>query len=301
MCMMNHMHDLAMEPGCREKLVEQQGILASSSEFNPLVARSCSGEVEYLFSITKDANCQPHDDVMNGLSGMGLHCLTSHYKQLKKPQCKRAVNGLLRLQSNDLRAVPGMADACNQAIEELCRDVSAGSGMLHACLRKKIGKIKNKLCASMVNRTWSIEKQDATINPRVRAHCKNEMEAFCHGVEHGEQRVLICLKHYENTSGFGEACKEVVNDIGINANFFTTARGKAMEVLKHLTRSSQFWDRWGYVLIGSTAFLVLSSFLGIAVLMCHALRSRPAYSIEVENGETIDQEATKEAPQPQAA
>jgi len=296
MCMMNHMHDAAMEPGCREKLVEKQGMLALSHKFNPFVARSCTGEVERLFKITKDANCQPYDDVMNGLSGRGLHCLTSHHKKLQKPRCKHAVNGLLRLQSNDLRAVPGMAAACEQAIKEFCQDVSAGSGRLHACLRTRIGKIKQPQCARMVNQTWKIEKQDATINPLVRARCKNEMEVYCHDVEHGEQRVLICLKHNENSTGFGEACKEAMNGIGVNPTLFTKARDKAMEVLKYLGRSGQFWDRWGIMLIGATGFLVLSSCLAVVVLLIRALRPRPKYGIEVEQGETIDQEATKEAP-----
>jgi len=301
MCMVNHMHDSAMEPGCREKLVELQGLLATSHTFNPLVAKSCTGEVERLYKITKDANCQPHDDEVNGLSGMGLRCLTSHYRELRKAQCKQAVKGLLKLQSNDIRAAPGMPAACKKAIQDFCHDVPAGTGRVHACLRNSIGKIKQPQCARMVNQTWTIEKEDATINPRVRAQCHNEMEAYCHDVEPGEHRVLVCLNHYEKSRGFGEACKEVVNSIGVNATFLETARESAMEALKYISNSRQFWDRWGIVLIGATSFLVLSSCFAVGVLLFRACRQRPMYGIEVEQGETVDHEATKEPPQPQTA
>jgi len=300
MCMMDHLHHVEMEPGCREKLVEKQGMLASSLQFNPLVAKSCRGEVERLYRQTKDVNCQPHDDVMNGLSGMGLHCLTTHYTQLQQPRCKHAVNGLLRVQSNDFRAIFGMVVACKQAIEQFCHGVSPGSGRLHACLRSSIGKIKQPRCVDMVSQAWSAEKQDVTINPRVQAHCKNEMEAYCKGVEHGQQRVLICLKQHEKSTGFTGACKEAVESVGVKATSMNTPPENAMESLQHLSHSRQFWDRWGFVLIGAAAFLVFVSCLTIVTFLYRACRSGPAYGVEVEHGETIDQGAARETAQPQA-
>merc|ERR1712178_198143 len=120
--------------------------------------------------------------------------------------CQSAVLDQLRLQSNDLRAKPGMWEACQPDVETWCSGISPGLGRVHNCLRVHRLRLASPNCSKMVHEVATAEAEDITISPK-NGRCRQEREAFCLTVEHGEGRGIHCLQQHLKEDSFSKDCK----------------------------------------------------------------------------------------------
>merc|ERR1711879_382072 len=102
-------------------------------------------------------------------------------------------------------------------IAKLCPGIDFGAGRVQECLRKKRKEIENKECKQMVKQVKEAESDDATLNPRIRGRCQNEMRGFCSKVERGQGRTLVCLGLHQKEAGFSEACRAAIENVATNA------------------------------------------------------------------------------------
>uniref|UniRef100_A0A7S4WEG8 Golgi apparatus protein 1 n=1 Tax=Alexandrium monilatum TaxID=311494 RepID=A0A7S4WEG8_9DINO len=305
-CMLRSMHRPGMEPECRAKLVELERLRALDLRFNPLMSKHCQADLLRLQEThATEAVCAPQGEEVVALSGLGIRCLISHRGEVRAPDCQSSISSVLRQHSNDLRAKPGMEKACRGDIEALCPEIEPGSGRLHACLRKNKQSIANKDCLSMVMEALQAEKEDASISPRIRKHCSLQIKLFCGSVEHGEARVLNCLRlHQYQFSSAGDACKRELEALGFNGTTLYNATGlstkgllagagselstrEAQSVLKALLRHPS-WIKWGPAVLGIACVVIVAGVAGIVALAVQLRKGRPDFGIEVEQAEKED-------------
>jgi len=291
MCMLKRTHHPEMEPECRENLVKIEIARAGNIRFNPALAKNCQEDLLALQRKHKGderdhCRMMQYQDV--ALTGLSIDCLTSHRQEVKKVKCKQALQNVMRLQSSDLRAKHGMHDACKEDLKVLCPGVEAGQGRWHQCLRKNITKIRSKECKDKVEAVWRAEKKDAILNPGLRVNCKNEMAAFCPDVQHGEERILVCLYQHDKLSGFRQACKDSLRSV--NPNVTVAASQSAMQAL---LAERTFWDRWSSVMIGGIAVLLSLWILALGFVIKLLRSRRSLYGVQVDQPEAVYEAAQK--------
>jgi len=294
-CMLKNMHHSSMDAGCRQKLVELEELRAKDIRFNPPLAKQCKGDlVNIQMTHPTLPECAPNEDDFFALSGLGIRCLTQHRAEVKGVDCKSALLAVLQQQSNDLRAKPGMVQACRQDIKALCPEVSPGSGRLHQCLRENAKKIGSKACVKMVAEVAEAEKEDALISPRIRKECANEMQVYCSSVEHGDARKFACLRLHSRQPEFSAGCRKELTKLGFNTSAAVAAATiemavpEASAVLQKLLHERNFWDKWGRVVIAGGGALLVAVLMGVVAIVVHLRRGRPDYGIEVEQAEKED-------------
>jgi len=294
MCMLKNIHKSDMEPECKTHLVQLQRSRSQSLRFNPRLAKQCQRELENLQEKHGGiGHCREQEtyDQEVALTASGINCLTSHADEVRTAKCQKALRDILGLQSNDLRAKPGMAKACQQDIRVLCQDTEAGSGRLHDCLRKNFNRIAQSDCKEMVDDVWKAERNDVVLNPKVRNKCQVEMAVFCPNEERGETRVAACLFQHDKLGGFTKGCMDALEDI-VPADAFEHGKSMAAAAsgtaLQDVMMKRNFWDKWGTVLLGGIAFLLA---IWIAAVGCiiKLLRSRRSfYGVQVDTPEDGD-------------
>jgi Golgi apparatus protein 1 len=202
-CLLDNMHGSDMDTRCRKQLVKETTKRAHGIIFNPSLHRACKAEVQRLQLETRCSNTPL------------INCLAQHKEDVVAARCKAEIFKVQKLQSADVRARPLMLKACTNDAAKLCTGVLPGNGKLHACLRKHIKELASKECQEHVLQVKLAESMDAMLNPMIRSSCSNERKVFCNSIEHGDQRLLICLKREQTKDGFGEPCKKALLEVDI--------------------------------------------------------------------------------------
>mmetsp|Transcript_25723 Transcript_25723/g.38556 ORF Transcript_25723/g.38556 Transcript_25723/m.38556 type:complete len:117 (+) Transcript_25723:2-352(+) len=116
------------------------------------------------------------------------------------------------------------------------------------------------------------------------------MRAFCPSVEHGQQRLLVCLYQHWNMTGFGESCRTAVTQLGAKVTLPAIA-----ESLTSLLGRRSFWDKWGTVLLGGIALLLTAWLVCLGFLIRFVRNRRSLYGIHVDQPDADDNAAGERA------
>jgi len=254
-CLIDHMHSVEMDPSCRVHLVEEEMWRSRGLEFNPALKAQCQSDLRTLLTEQKCGN--------PGVQGWKINCLTRHTEELKAPGCLKSVRETMQRQSADVRAKPGMAQACADDSKELCPGIEAGGARLQTCLREKQAKIKNNVCLSMVQEVETVDKGSASLNYNVRKNCYNERQTFCKGIEAGDSRILACLSSHVKDEGFSTGCLQSMNLTSMREALNKHPLQFGMDTLKEYVENHRsFVDKWGVLLLGGTVgFVIIMGFV----------------------------------------
>jgi Golgi apparatus protein 1 len=278
-CLLEHMHDQGMNTECKTVLLDEAKKRAMDYEFNVKLKRACdpvwplmAWREEKFGSLVRQVEVEVNCD--RSRENWQTVCLTNNIPSITGPgaaACKSEVRNVLKLQSSDLRARPGMASNCKEDIERLCSDTEAGAGRWHQCLRKRLDNITNPLCKQQVTKFTSVAGSHATIDYTIRTRCASEMNRFCKDTPAGEMRTMICLKVNANkeTEGFSQGCKNALakvtgQDMIKKMTNFTKRKHNSLDELKDFIFEHQsFSDKWGAgLLVGTICFVAVLSFCG---------------------------------------
>jgi len=250
-CLLDHMHNSEMHSHCRDELVEEQTWRSKNIRFNPILKTSCKSDIMKLLGEQKCGN--------PSVEGWKINCLTKHRSELTAPACKTAVTGILKRQSADYRAVPGMERSCKKDVERLCNTTGLGRGKIHACLREQEQKITDPVCKKMVNRTHEVDKQSATINYNVRKNCYNERQAFCKDAPSGQMVLLGCLAANMNETHFSDACREALAKTNFKKALIKAPTLSVAHLKDVLRENRGLIEKYGPILLGGwVAFVILA-------------------------------------------
>ncbi|CAK0855281.1 unnamed protein product [Prorocentrum cordatum] len=270
-CLLDHMHDNGMDTACRKVLVDESKKRAMDYDFNVKLKRACDPLLAKLAGAKlPDGSALRCDQSRENWQTI---CLTEHVYSIKgqgSAACQAEVRKVLKLQSADLRARPGMEGACSQDINRLCEGVEAGAARWHECLREKLDDISNAECKKEVTVFAKVAGTHATIDFTIRTKCANEMKSFCKDTPAGDSRMMVCLKVNvkEEADGFSMACKTAlarsagVEDIATKMFNFSQRKENALEqVQEFIYEHESFTDKWSVMmLVGTVGFIAVLSF-----------------------------------------
>merc|ERR1719215_1648038 len=114
-----------------------------------------------------------------------MNCITDHVENIGNPLCLASARDLLKRESADIRAKPGMWQVCGNDIDALCGDVVPGAGRMYECLEKHDSLIKNALCKTMVRAQAAINNGNASLSFKATRGCEKEHKMFCANVKPG--------------------------------------------------------------------------------------------------------------------
>jgi len=273
-CLLDHMHHPDMEATCREHLTEEMEKRTKSLSFNPALKKNCEKDIQAL----KSKNKCP---ILHSPGG-GINCLTTNLDIVTEPECKKSITDLLRLQSADVRAKPGMQQACATDIAALCKGVAPGGAKLHKCLRNHQKEIKDSKCKAMVQEVEDNDKRSFKINFNVRTHCKNERETFCKDAVVGRAQVMTCLALHRNETGFGQECAHALSDSQIKTPLMKQQIAAQLENLQGWLLSHRgIIEEWGGVMLGCVVALVAAAAFGISYWILQQRFKKVGYSVTV--------------------
>jgi len=268
-CLLNHVHDEGMDTPCRDALIAESKKRAMDYDFNINLKKACDAVLQKLDHAGMCDNSKENWQTI---------CLTNNLPNIngsmpEQVACKRQVRIVLRQQSADLRARPGMEMACKADLERLCDGVEAGASRWHQCLRNQAKQISNPLCKAMVAQFDKVAGTRASIDFSVRTKCANEMKTFCKDVPPGDSRMMVCLNVNVDLpgkrEGFTQACKSALagkanhRDIANKILNFTKHKDGGLDAVKDLFKkhASFTTDKVG-------ALLFLGTVCFVAVLSC---------------------------------
>eukprot|EP00971_Amphidinium_carterae_P250590 4974603-Amphidinium_carterae.1 len=216
-CLVLHKDEHDMPTKCASRLGEEVQKRSQSIEFNPLLFEVCA---QVLEAFQKKGQCKDFRgnafvDIADDTQGAGILCLVRNRADISSPACESQLHELIEMQVMDIRAMPGMYDACHLTIKEFCAAVRYGNGHIQSCLERVQAKLQGG-CRAYVEVFKALKTEDALYNPAVRRYCRNEMQSFCKDVEHGD--VLRCLAIHQDKPGFTSLCKKSLVKIHLNTS-----------------------------------------------------------------------------------
>eukprot|EP00927_Polykrikos_kofoidii_P066850 TRINITY_DN6240_c1_g1_i1.p1 TRINITY_DN6240_c1_g1~~TRINITY_DN6240_c1_g1_i1.p1 ORF type:complete len:1138 (+),score=155.05 TRINITY_DN6240_c1_g1_i1:286-3414(+) len=209
-CLLENLHANDMAQGCAKHLEREVKKRGEAMRFNLPLIDACKADMSRMHAMSVCANVT---------LDARLLCLTARETDVVDEACIEEINAFHRLQSNDARARPHMMKDCEADIKAFCAGVKPGRGGLHLCLRRNIGNLTSQECKEHVRNVQKVELGHANINPEVRRQCSNERKLFCHGIESGRQRVLICLHRNKDSEGFSVECKMALKQVPVSKAF----------------------------------------------------------------------------------
>jgi len=277
-CLLDHMHHPEMEASCREKLLAETEKRAKSISFNPGVMKNCKKDLEAFKS---QGLCTTHFP-FTGDDGKELDCLTTNIDKVTEPMCNKSLTDVLRLQSADIRAKPGMQAACKQDIDTLCPGVSPGGARLQSCLRNHLKEIKDPECKVMVNEVIRHDKSSFKVNFMVRTHCKKERQTFCREATPAQSQVMECLALHVNETGFGVDCQKALDGSHVKSTLLKDKVAVQLENLqRYIMKNRGVIEKWGGVLLGCVVAVVALLAFGISYWVLQQRFKKVGYTVEV--------------------
>jgi len=232
-------NDERMEVSCRQALVPEMTKRATSLRFNPHLRKTCAAELRRL---GQEGKCQLPSGNGRRKPGAMVDCLTDHVDDIQDPACKDATLQVMQTHSADLRAKPGMHDACQQDLQALCPDVALGAGRGHDCLRAKLDQIRSDECKKKVMAVLELDNMFATLNFGVRTHCANEIGMFCPEIHANLQ--MACLQTHANETGFSRDCATALSTVPVNSTAVKRMRGSLSGLAQPLDKSIEELKNW---------------------------------------------------------
>jgi len=274
LCLLDNMHHKEIEPSCRKALVAEQQKRRQGIEFNPALMNNCQKDIDAL---EKNGTCkQAHG------GGTRIECLTRNADKIKDPSCHASVERVMRFQSADLRAKPGMETACKQDIERLCKGIDAGAGRWHSCLRNNISAVQSPECKAMVE---EVKKQDQTsfyVNYDVHTHCASERTAFCKDATVGRARVLDCLYFHKSEEGFSNGCYFAVMSSALTSKLAKSTLGEKLKGMRGwLDGHRGTVEKWGGIIIAVAVCTSAISAFGFSYWLLKKKFKKLGYSVTV--------------------
>lgn len=256
-CLISHMREPEMDSACKKELIKELHLRSKSLNVNPSLRMACAKDLD-AFTAADKCDLQA--------KSWRINCLTDHVSELKSGACRQEVENLIANQRFDLRAKPGMMQACALDCSHLCPGIVDGEGRLENCLSQRLNEIKDETCKKMVVTLEKADGQNASLIINVRQACEHEQETFCKGVGSDGGKLMTCLAYHMNDVGFSKTCHEKV-DVDVATAFKKHTGHEIMqELTEFLQMKKAFCDKWGYVFMTGTAgFFVM---LGFALSYC---------------------------------
>merc|ERR1719331_217275 len=193
---------------CRSALEEQQIKESKNLKFKPGTALICAPDLTRL----KTAGKCPKATIAPGtsLGGENLQCLVDNEGDVKSAACKSKIREQNKATSEDIRARPGGAGACQGDIEILCSDITPGGGRRNRCLQDNMNNLTPE-CRRIQENIMEREAKDVTLSPMLQNKCFNEQKAFCaEEKDQARDQIMTCLKANQEKEGFSTTCKAEV-------------------------------------------------------------------------------------------
>ncbi|KAL0029670.1 hypothetical protein WJX79_001318 [Trebouxia sp. C0005] len=179
-CLQDARSSLSKE--CQASLFDQEVKMAEDIDFKFPLKRACTFEIQTYCA-----------DVEHGHANV-IRCLQNNTEALDmSTECKEAIQG----------------DQARDDVDELCSKVKPGAVL--QCLRSHRTSLSSE-CRKEELKLGIIQSQDIRLQPTLHKQCSEEIAVFCPNVEPGQARVFGCLQENIAKSGFGDQCKQQVQD-----------------------------------------------------------------------------------------
>ena len=179
---------------------EQEPILRSKSLLlNPDLNEACRDDFASLLSKRAchlGAMPLTAAGVGRELGGRDISCLLQNEDSVDAA-CARALLGVKRARSKDLRANPGGLGPCKADVDRFCADLPFGAGEVNRCLQDhlRVAPPMNlePACEALQLDIRLDEARDFLANPLMETRCANERARYCPEVVDGASRLQTCL------------------------------------------------------------------------------------------------------------
>lgn len=131
-------------------------------------------------------------DVQPG-DGRIMQCLSDNKAQLA-PDCAKKVENFAN----------GFQAACGADVQKLCANVEKGKGRRIKCLNDNAAQL-SPACKTKLDEFKAQHQGKAEERKQFREACKNDVKTHCKGVQHGQGRVVACLR--EKQSSLSSGCQ----------------------------------------------------------------------------------------------
>lgn len=108
-------------------------------------------------------------------------------------------------------AVETFAEGCEKELATFCKDVTPGEGRILACLYAFGDKVSPRCEYALYDSVSQLNRTLATIT-YVAGECRDDLAAFCTGVQPGEGRLFDCLN--KNEAKVSNRCNTALHDAG---------------------------------------------------------------------------------------
>ncbi|DBA68142.1 TPA: hypothetical protein ACH3X2_013949 [Trebouxia sp. C0005] len=200
-CLQNNTEALDMSTECKEAIQGDQARSSQDYRLNFKLAEACKRDTDSLCPNM----CQAHQ----ACGGQVLRCLTEKNDQIEAKKRRDEVFYFKKMEVTDFRNDVLLAEACRDDVDELCSKVKPGAVL--QCLRSHRTSLSSE-CRKEELKLGIIQSQDIRLQPTLHKQCSEEIAVFCPNVEPGQARVFGCLQENIAKSGFGDQCKQQVQD-----------------------------------------------------------------------------------------
>ncbi len=105
-----------------------------------------------------------------------------------------------------------VADGCGKEISTYCKNVTPGQGRVLACLYAYGDKLSNRCEYALYEASAQLERALSALS-YLANECRDDLKAYCSGVEPGQGRLLNCMD--KNKGKLGNRCLTAMKDVGM--------------------------------------------------------------------------------------
>jgi len=192
-CLQDHLQDPEMSTRCRQ-IVERDEVKSSGDiRLNPGLLAACQTDQQAL--------CK---DMLPG-RGRVIKCLKDNRHMLNNPGCRIATTRMLTRAADNWKLDRPLAEACLEDVQKLCKNIPAGEGRVHECLRKVPQEVSPE-CQAAEARLEAQEAEDIRLKPMIMKVCSDAISTHCPNVHPGDSRVITCLQEKSTLPEFPSMC-----------------------------------------------------------------------------------------------
>ena len=177
----------ALSDSCRPVLFDYERTIAEDIDFQYPMQQACAQEIKAMCG-----------NVKSGYARV-IRCL---HKQVDGDdmgsECRKEVRRNMHHMAQDYRLNVRLKRACSADVDVLCPGKCSESevceGQVLNCLQNNMEKIRSSDCKDEVFYFVRMEVSDFQNDVILAEACKTDVESLCPKVEHGEGRMLDCLR-----------------------------------------------------------------------------------------------------------
>jgi len=146
--------------------------------------------------------------------GHFLTCLVNNKHGVHNMACAQFLSRIETLIFSDFRLLSELVDKCNSSVTRLqCGRVNVEESDTHsqgqtiACLSKKFEDVDDE-CKHEILRIAEFQAEDYQLDRALYMACRDDREALCPDVQHGEGRVYECLLRHKMEKEMSDDCRQ---------------------------------------------------------------------------------------------